>query len=89
MSEKVTQEQVQHISDLALLDIPENQVEEFESQFNEILDKFSRLDEVDLENVDKEECMNVLRTDSEDSGVDVEEFMNQQGRETDSRYFEN
>lgn len=89
MSEEVTEEDIQHISDLALLEVPEDQTEEFKSQFNDILDKFSRLDEVDLEDVDEEEHRNVLREDSERAGIDAEEFMKEQDRETDSRYFEN
>lgn len=87
--EKVTQEDIQHISDLALLEVSEDQIEDFKSQFNDILDKFSRLDEVDLEDVDEEEHRNILRTDSEITGIDAEDFTKEQGRDTESRYFEN
>lgn len=87
--DNVNEEDIHHISDLALLDISGDDIEEFRSQFNDILDKFSRLDEVDLEDAEKEDYSNVLRRDEEGSSIDTEKFMDQQGRETDSKHFEN
>lgn len=87
--DNVNEEDIHHISDLALLDISDDDIEEFRSQFNDILDKFSRLDEVDLEDAEKEDYSNVLRRDEEGSSIDTEKFMDQQGRETDSKHFEN
>lgn len=88
MSDNVSEDEVQHISDLALLNISDDDVPRFREQFNDILEKFSQLDEVDLEEVDLEEHNNVFREDDVEEGIDAREFIKEQERE-ESEYFEN
>ena len=48
---KVDKELIKHIADLARLRLTEKEVEEFVPQLKEILDSFSKLDEVNTDDV--------------------------------------
>ncbi|MFB6309565.1 MAG: Asp-tRNA(Asn)/Glu-tRNA(Gln) amidotransferase subunit GatC [Salinirussus sp.] len=81
----VEPETVRHVADLARVDLSEDEVQRFASQFGEVLAAFETLDEVP--EVDTEsELTNVLRTDEVGESLDREAAL-QNAPETEDGYF--
>lgn len=67
--EPVDTEEVRHVAGLARIDLDDEEVDEFASQFADILSYFDRLDEVP--EVDSEpDLVNVMREDDPRDGLD-------------------
>ena len=73
---KVDKELVKHIADLARLKLSEEEIEKFTPQLKEILESFSKLDEIDVDGVEPSfqpvELKNVMREDK------IEECLSQE-----------
>lgn len=84
MSE-VPREEVQHVAELARIDLDDEALDRFAAQFAEILDYFDTLD--DVPSVESEpELANVLRPDEEWECLTPAEAL-QNAPETDDGYF--
>lgn len=67
-------EDVRHVADLARIDLDDESVDQFASQFADILDYFETLDEVP--EVDREtDLVNVMRPDETREGLSQEEAL--------------
>lgn len=65
---------VEHVAELARVDLDDGEVEAFAEQFADVLDRFDRLDEVP--EVDREEeLVNVMRPDEVREGLTQEEAL--------------
>jgi aspartyl-tRNA(Asn)/glutamyl-tRNA(Gln) amidotransferase subunit C len=81
----VDPEEVQHVADLARVDLAETEVERFAAQFADILASFEALDEVpEVER--EEELANVMRPDEVRDGLSQEEAL-RNAPETEDGYF--
>jgi aspartyl-tRNA(Asn)/glutamyl-tRNA(Gln) amidotransferase subunit C len=81
----VDPEAVEHVADLARVDLAEDDVERFTAQFADILDSFEALDEVPEVERD-EELANVMRPDEVHDGLSQEEAL-RNASETEDGYF--
>jgi len=81
----VDPEEVQHVADLARVDLAETEVDRFAGQFADILASFEALDEVpEVER--EEELANVMRPDEVRDGLSQEEAL-RNAPETEDGYF--
>jgi aspartyl-tRNA(Asn)/glutamyl-tRNA(Gln) amidotransferase subunit C len=70
----VDAEEVEHVADLARVDLNEDEVDAFAEQFAEILEYFEALDDVP-EVEDEDELVNVMRTDEVESCLEQAEAL--------------
>lgn len=90
MSDDITNEDINHISDLSRLGIQDDQIETLRSEFSEILEKFSNLEEVDIDEIEnKDNQRNIVRQDEKEECIDIRQFKEDQGRDKEERRFEN
>jgi aspartyl-tRNA(Asn)/glutamyl-tRNA(Gln) amidotransferase subunit C len=86
----ITEEDVEHISWLASIKIAQEELEEFLSQFNSVIDYFQQLDLVDTDEVDPTyrvvELSNVFREDVFGESLDQGELLRNAPR-TEDGYF--
>ena len=72
----ISKDEVRHVGKLARLDLTEEEVEEFGEQLGNILESFSRLDELDTEGVEPTAypvpMSNVFRDDRVQTSLDRE-----------------
>lgn len=81
----VDQEEVEHVASLARIDLDDDEVERFASQFEDILDAFDALDEVP--EVEREsDLVNVMRPDEERDCLSQAEAL-ANAPETEDGYF--
>ncbi|MFA1610366.1 Asp-tRNA(Asn)/Glu-tRNA(Gln) amidotransferase subunit GatC [Halobellus rubicundus] len=81
----VDAEEVEHVAELARVDLADDEVDAFTTQFAEILEYFEALDEVP--EVDSEpELVNVMREDEVAEGLDQEEAL-RNAEETEDGFF--
>ncbi|MFB6090857.1 MAG: Asp-tRNA(Asn)/Glu-tRNA(Gln) amidotransferase subunit GatC [Halobellus sp.] len=81
----VDAEEVEHVAELARVDLADDEVDAFTTQFAEILEYFEALDEVP--EVDSEpELVNVMRDDEVSEGLDQEEAL-RNAAETEDGFF--
>lgn len=70
---KVTSEQVEHVANLARLEVSQDEVNEFTQSLEDILNFAGQLDEANTENVEPTfhvlDLQNVLREDKSESGI--------------------
>ena len=75
----VTRKEIEHIAELARLQLKENELEEYTLQLNKILDYVEKLNELDTKNVKQlshpVEGENVFREDELKPSVDREEAL--------------
>jgi aspartyl-tRNA(Asn)/glutamyl-tRNA(Gln) amidotransferase subunit C len=75
----VTRKQVEHIAELARLNLDENELEEYTTQLNQILEYVEKLNELDTENVKPlshpVEGTNVFREDELKPSISREEAL--------------
>ncbi|RPI40178.1 MAG: Asp-tRNA(Asn)/Glu-tRNA(Gln) amidotransferase subunit GatC [Methanoregulaceae archaeon] len=71
----VTEQDVQHIAELADIGINKEELGTFTSQFNAILDYFDTLDTVKGDAAGKSELFNVLREDEVEPSLSQEEVL--------------
>ncbi|WP_239719674.1 MULTISPECIES: Asp-tRNA(Asn)/Glu-tRNA(Gln) amidotransferase subunit GatC [unclassified Mammaliicoccus] len=76
---KVTSEQVEHVANLARLEVSQDEVNEFTKSLEKILNFAGQLDEVDTENVEPTfhvlDLQNVLREDKSELGIPQEQAL--------------
>ncbi|MFB6134652.1 MAG: Asp-tRNA(Asn)/Glu-tRNA(Gln) amidotransferase subunit GatC [Halanaeroarchaeum sp.] len=84
-TERVDAEEVRHVADLARVDLDDDEVEVFASQFADILEYFEALDEVPA--VEREaDLVNVMRPDEVHEGLSQEEAL-ENAPESEDGYF--
>ena len=81
----VDPEEVEHVADLARVDLDDDEVELFAEQFADILAYFETLDEVP-ETERERELTNVMRPDEPQESLDQEEAL-QNAPETEDGFF--
>jgi len=81
----VDAEEVQHVADLARVDLDDADADEFAAQFADILDYFEALDEVPEVDSDPE-LVNVMRADEVAESLSQEEAL-QNAPETEDGFF--
>jgi aspartyl-tRNA(Asn)/glutamyl-tRNA(Gln) amidotransferase subunit C len=81
----VDEESVEHVADLARVDLDEGERERFVAQFGDILDAFETLDEVP-EVESEAELANVMRPDEVRDGLSQDEAL-RNAPETEDGYF--
>ena len=77
--------EVEHVAELARVDLDTEDADAFAAQFAEILEYFDALDEVPEVDAD-EELVNVMRADEVEEGLDQEEAL-QNAEETEDGFF--
>src|SRR5699024_2569237 len=87
---KVTSEQVEHVANLARLEVSQDEVNEFTQSLEDILNFAGQLDEANTENVEPTfhvlDLQNVLREDKSESGIPQEEAL-KNAKETEAGQF--
>lgn len=83
--EPVDPEEVRHVAGLARIDLDDEAVEEFASQFADILEYFERLDEVPEVEAEPD-LVNVMRDDEVEGGLRHDEALDN-APETEDGYF--
>ena len=90
MNKKITKEQVEHLAWLARLELSEDEKKLYTNQLNEILEYFSRLDELDTEKVDPTYQVigkiNVFREDEVKPSLSIDEILQNAPRK-EKRFF--
>ena len=90
MNKKITKEQVEHLAWLARLELSEDEKKLYTNQLNEILEYFSRLDELDTEKVDPTYQVigkiNVFREDEVKLSLSIDEVLQNAPRK-EKRFF--
>jgi len=80
MANKVTKEQIKHIANLAKLEFNDSELEKFETEFNNILDYVSMIQECDTSDIEFEHNMNdyvgsVLQEDTPRPSLPIEKVV--------------
>jgi aspartyl-tRNA(Asn)/glutamyl-tRNA(Gln) amidotransferase subunit C len=79
MKVKIDKELIEHVSNVARLELKEEEKESFSRELKEILEAFSRIDEVDTKTVEIQlqpvDMKNALRTDTEGKCLSQEEVL--------------
>lgn len=86
-SNRVSEEDVQHIADLARVTLEDDEIEEYISQMDDVLDRFETLDEVDVTAEDNDQLENIVRPDVIDESLSQEEALSN-AEKTKDGYFE-
>ncbi|MFQ3475874.1 MULTISPECIES: Asp-tRNA(Asn)/Glu-tRNA(Gln) amidotransferase subunit GatC [Halonotius] len=81
----VDADEVQHVADLARVDLDDSDADEFAAQFADILDYFEALDEVPEVDSDPE-LVNVMRADEVEEGLSQDEAL-RNAPETEDGFF--
>jgi aspartyl-tRNA(Asn)/glutamyl-tRNA(Gln) amidotransferase subunit C len=85
MSEDVDPEAVEHVADLARIDLSASELSDLAADFEDILEYFDRLEEVPEVDQDPE-LVNVMRADEVRESLDREEAL-ENAPETEDGYF--
>jgi aspartyl-tRNA(Asn)/glutamyl-tRNA(Gln) amidotransferase subunit C len=85
MNDRVDDEEVRHVAELARIDLDDEEVELFAAQFADILEYFEALDEVP-ETDTEADLANVMRPDEVREGLTQEEAL-QNAPETEDGFF--
>jgi aspartyl-tRNA(Asn)/glutamyl-tRNA(Gln) amidotransferase subunit C len=85
MSDSVDADEVEHVADLARVDLDEAEVAQFADQFGDILEHFEALEEVP--EVDSEpELVNVMRDDEIEESLSQAEALRNADETEDGRF---
>lgn len=82
----VSEHDVEHIAELADIGISREELAEFTGQFNEILDYFDILDQVEAAVAFEQDLANVFREDEIEPSLTQEEVLSN-ARETEDGFF--
>jgi aspartyl-tRNA(Asn)/glutamyl-tRNA(Gln) amidotransferase subunit C len=82
----VSENDVEHIAELADIGISREEVAEFTGQFNEILDYFDILDQVEAAVAWEQDLANIFREDEIEPSLTQEEVLSN-ARETEDGFF--
>jgi len=76
---KVDNKLIEHVASVARLKLSKKEIDKFKADFKEILDNFSKLDEVDVSNVEESfqpvELKNAMREDKVEKCLSQEEAL--------------
>lgn len=86
-SNRVSEDDVRHIADLARLTIDDYEVEEYIEQMRKVLDRFQSLDEVDSDVTEDEQLENIVRPDIIADSLTQEDAL-KNAEKTKDGYFE-
>ena len=90
MKKTITKEHIEHLAWLARLELSEDEKKLYTNQLNEILEYFSRLDELDTEKVDPTYQvigkLNVFREDEIKPSLSIDEILQNAPRK-EKRFF--
>lgn len=86
-SNRVSEDDVRHIADLARLTIDDYEVEEYIEQMRKVLDRFQSLDEVDSDVTEDEQLENIVRPDIIADSLTQEDAL-KNAEKTNDGYFE-
>ena len=79
MKVKIGKKLIEHVAEVARLRLTGNEIEKFSKELNEIVDVFSKLDNVDTKNIEASlqpvELKNMLREDKEEKTFSQEEAL--------------
>lgn len=79
MKNKVDEKLIEHVAEVARLKLSEQEKKQFAKELKEILDSFSKLDEVDTKDIDTSlqpvELKNMLREDKEEKCLNQKEAL--------------
>ncbi|NIB99280.1 Asp-tRNA(Asn)/Glu-tRNA(Gln) amidotransferase subunit GatC [Halobacterium sp. R2-5] len=85
MSDSVDADEVEHVADLARVDLDDEEVAQFADQFGDILEHFEALDEVP--EVDAEpDLVNVMRSDEVEDSLSQDEALQNADDSEDGRF---
>mgnify|MGYP000480472594 CR=1 FL=1 len=85
MSDPVDEAEIQHVAELARIDLADDEVDRFAEQFADIIDHFETLDEVPTHDAEPD-LVNVLRPDEVSEGLSQAEAL-ENAPETEDGYF--
>jgi len=79
MKVKINKKMIEHVAQVARLNLTNNEIEKFSRELKEIIESFSKLDEVDTKDIDTSlqpvELKNMLREDKEEKSFTQEEAL--------------
>jgi aspartyl-tRNA(Asn)/glutamyl-tRNA(Gln) amidotransferase subunit C len=79
MKVKINKELIQHVADVARLKLTDKEIEKFSVELKEVIEAFSKLDEVDTEDIEPSlqpvELKNMLREDKEEKCLSQEDAL--------------
>ncbi len=85
MSDSVDADEVEHVADLARVDLDDEELAQFADQFGDILEHFEALDEVP--EVDAEpDLVNVMRSDEVEDSLSQDEALQNADDSEDGRF---
>ena len=80
MKVKINKELIEHVAEVARLKLTEKEIQKFSKELKEIIDVFSKLDQVDIKGIDPSlqavELKNMLREDKEEKSFTQEQVLN-------------
>jgi len=79
MKVKINKELIEHVAEVARLKLTDKEIEKFSKELREIIESFSKLDEVDTKSIEPSlqpvELKNMLRDDKEEKSFTQEEAL--------------
>ena len=79
MKVKINKDLIEHVAEVARLKLTDNEIEKFSKELREIIESFSKLDEVDTNGIEPSlqpvELKNMLREDKEEISFTQEEAL--------------
>ena len=79
MKVKIDRELIEHVAEIARLNLTDKEIEKFSKELKEIIDVFSKLDKVDTKNIEASlqpvELKNMLREDEKEKTFTQEESL--------------
>ena len=79
MKVKINKDLIEHVAEVARLKLTDKEVEKFSKELREIIESFSKLDEVDTKGIEPSlqpvELKNMLREDKEEKSFTQEEAL--------------
>lgn len=85
MSDSVDQDEVEHVADLARVDLDDDELAAFADQFGDILAHFEALDEVPEVEAEPN-LVNVMRTDEVEDSLSQDEALSNADDSEDGRF---
>jgi len=80
MKVKIDKELIEHVAEVARLKLTDNEIEKFSKELKEIIEAFSKIDNVDTKGIETSlqavELRNMLREDKEEKSFTQEEVLN-------------
>ena len=79
MKVKINKELIEHVADVARLELTDKEIENFSKELKEVIESFSSIDKVDTKGIETSlqavELKNILREDKEEKSFTQEEVL--------------